>query len=204
MSLFDSQRFKAPEFWHLAMLGLPIGVFVLMVPLMALTGVFSVPFVGENLNARQAFTFLGAMLFPLGAFILAKTEYNRARAVESLGWPATQGEVRRSEVSSRLVKFGRRYRLLFACDYVVAGRGYRTEKVQFGSGWVTSRDLIEAFAASYPVGSRPTVYYDPDDPQEAVVERTDQVASDNGLYAWVCFGAPLLAALVVLLKFGEF
>ena len=86
----------------------------------------------------------------------------------------------------------------------MAGRSYETEQVQFGTGRVRSRELIEGFAKEYPVGSRPTVYYDPEDPQEAVLERTDEVATNNRGLVWVTFIVPPMAALIALLRIGSY
>ncbi len=130
-------------------------------------------FYDKTLRAREAFVLLGAMLFPIGAFVFAKAEYNRACAAASLDWPATQGRVSASEYTSRLMGNGMIYRLDFACYYEIAGRSYKTEQVQFGNPRVSSRNMILDFAEKYPVGSLPTVYYNPEDPDDAVLERTD-------------------------------
>ena len=182
----------------------PIAALLLMAVLWHVTDAFVDISFADTVRFREAFVLLGAMLFPIGAYIFAKGEYNRARARASLDWPATQGEVTVSKYTSRLMGSGMTYKLDFACVYTVAGRSYRTEQVQFGNGHVSSRNLILDLAERYPVGSRPPVYYDPEHPDEAVLERTDEVARNNRGYAWLFFIMPFVAAFIGLLKTGKF
>jgi hypothetical protein len=97
----------------------------------------------------------------------------RVRAAES--WITTLGEIVVSEVRSR--KSARRGNITYSpyivYEYEVMGQLYRGERVhlgfELGSG-------IESWAAeklaAYPIGKRVEVFYDPNDPANAVLEKS--------------------------------
>ena len=189
------------RFWAAAMLVAPVTALLLMGVLAWAIGAFSGRnFVGDNLNPGEAFVFLGAICFPLAAFMFARAEFNRSRARASRSWPVAEGEVTKCEPTSRLTGHGMTYALDFACTYSVAGQSYTTEQVQFGTGRVGSRDLIDELARKYPVNSKVMVRYDPDDVSSAAIESSDEMASDNRSLFWMLVIPPPLAALIVLFR----
>jgi len=114
-----------------------------------------------------------------------------SKAKAARGWPTTTGTVRRSEVTQH-VSHSRRhqggkgvqinlgsaganttvsYKPVVVYDYVVAGVQHVSERVRFGAlntGAAAAQKVVNA----YPVGATPMVSYDPDKPDEAVLEVT--------------------------------
>ena len=92
------------------------------------------------------------------------TEYEAGR------WPTTPGIVTGSEV--RVDTAGRRFsrpEVLYA--YEVSGERHYSDRVTYT--WVGIKDrkpTPEDVVATYPEGSRVTVHYNPDNPDEAVLE----------------------------------
>jgi hypothetical protein len=100
-------------------------------------------------------------------------------------------------VSSR---HGRRlpdiFNLCLIYDYTVNGVGYSSSRVHFGTPTTYIRkSSAEAAISHYPVDSHSTVYYDPENPAEAVLDRT----SPGGL-EYIIIGIMLLVlpALVII------
>ncbi len=92
----------------------------------------------------------------------------------SMHWPTSSGTVILSEVSSydsrsdgkttRMYTANVRYR------YAVNGVQYHSGRVSLGDSSTSSAADKRAIAERYPVGSQVTVYYDPDQPQDALLE----------------------------------
>jgi hypothetical protein len=201
MPLPNQAPFGPREFWQLAMLLGPIAVLVLLGLAAWVTNAFDgFQAVGKNASAAQAFFILGAICFPVGVFMLGRAEFNRASAAASRDWPTALGKVTKCEPTSRLTGHGMTYKLDFACDYAVDGRGYQLHDVQFGTGRVSARKLIDEFSKKYPAGSSVTVRYDPDDPQTAVLESADTMARDNRGLALSIFVAVAVGVLIVAIR----
>jgi hypothetical protein len=199
--LLDRALFRPREFWQAAMVLAPFAVLTVLGLAAWVTNAFDgFVAVGQNASAAQAFFILGAICFPFGTFMLARAQFNRANAAASRDWPSTQGMVTRSAMTSRFTGHGMTYALDFACDYMVGGRGYQLSGVQFGTGRVNSRELIEGFARTYPVGSSVTVRYDPADPHIAVLDSSDAMARDNLGLALGPFIAVAIGVLVVAIR----
>jgi hypothetical protein len=201
MPLLDQVLSRSREFWQAAMVLAPVAVLALLWLAAWVSNAFDdFELVGKNASAAQAFFILGAICFPFGTFMIARAQFNRASAAASRDWPTTQGKVTRSKTTSRLTGHGMTYKLDFACDYAVGGRGYRLSNVQFGTGRVNSRELIDGFARTYPVGSSVTVRYDPADPDIAVLESSDAMAQDNLGLALGPFIAVAVGVLIVAIR----
>ncbi len=108
------------------------------------------------------------------------------RAVErSLGWPHTEGEITRSNISmedsntswdnpQKTFKANIQYR------YKVGRGRYTNNKICIGGQLQLSlRGKSENYCSQYPVGKAVPVYYNPDNPAEAVLERREET---SGLY----------------------
>lgn len=189
------------RFWAAAMLWAPLATVLLLVLFgWAIGALAGKNFVGDNLNPGEAFVVLGVICLPVAAFVFARSGLNRALAAESAGWPAAEGVVARSQPTSRLTGHGMTYALDFECLYTVGGVTYPTNRVQFGSGRVSDRDVIDTLARKYPVNSKVTVRYDPNDPSHAVLESSDEIARDNRTLVWILVIPPPLAALIVLFR----
>lgn len=109
--------------------------------------------------------FSGVFLIALGAKLV---EIYRAR-----NWLMTTGIVTESKVRARKRDTGDGSRFesepLVAYEYEIDGKQYRGTRIDF-SERITGEEVGKTLAR-YPVGARVQVYYDPDNREQAVLER---------------------------------
>ena len=67
---------------------------------------------------------------------------------------------------------------------------------QFGPPRVTDQDLIEGLVEKYPAGTDVTVHYNPDAPEIAVLETSDEMAWANAWQVWFRFGVPIVVSAI--------
>ena len=96
---------------------------------------------------------------------------DRAKHQASLAWHMTTGKILKSRVE---VTGGESATVSprIAYEYDVYGRTYQSEQIRAGGIYITgphrsAYDIVD----SYPVGKDVTVYYDPNNPEEAALER---------------------------------
>ena len=120
------------------------------------------------------------------------------RAIESENWPSTTGEVNYSEVDIHSDSDGTSYSPDVRYFYFVEGKQYQSERVYFGSDVSSSnRRRHQETVDRYPVGSRVTVYYDPDNPATGVLEPGATFDSAFLVIFGGCFGLSGLGSLGV-------
>ena len=144
----------------------------------------------------QGLTILGSMCFPVAALLAARRRWFEARARASGAWPTVPGKVERSRVEKAATQYGTNYRLALAYRYQVGGRDYEGDRVEFGPRRVDSQDLIERLAEKYPAGAQVTVHYDPDDPANAVLETSEEMARQNQWAVWFLLATPIVGSVV--------
>ncbi len=107
---------------------------------------------------------IGLIFAVLGAGMLLGLSMDLQKSRRSLQWPQVQGKVRSAKVfqhkgegggSSAEIKYA----------YEVDGVGYESDRVHFGD--VAASDMV----LKYRIGHDVSVYYDPDDPSIAVLDR---------------------------------
>ncbi len=108
-----------------------------------------------------------------GIVYLGYLSYVKSQASKS--WPTTQGSVVSSEVTahrSRSKKGHHRttYGANVRYEYTVNGVQYSSDKISFGEYRTHSRGPAQATVDRYPPGAEVVVYYNPDQPEEAVLE----------------------------------
>jgi hypothetical protein len=113
--------------------------------------------------------------------VIASRVQSRRKGPDSLGYDSSDTEM----THAPLVEY----------EYQVAGTTYRSSRYTIGHG--TSEYELESILERHPVGAKVTVYYDPADPQTAVLER--EFPKKIWLVAFGCLafaiGGPLLAVL---------
>jgi hypothetical protein len=128
----------------------------------------------------------------IGSSLLGYGLYLRNKLRSGRGWPQVTGTVAQSEIE---VDDG--YRASVTYEYTVNGVGYSSSSVQFdGRTEYLRKSSAEAFLSQYPARSHVTVYYDPENPAEAVLNRT----SPAGLQYIVC-GIVLLVVMVLVILY---
>jgi len=88
----------------------------------------------------------------------------------SKNWPAVPGTITVSQVAISTDDDGTTYYADVQYKYVVNDRWYTADTVNFGEYGSGSRSRVDKIVARYPPGSQAAVYYNPDDPDTAVLE----------------------------------
>lgn len=189
------------RFWRIATVLGPIAAAV--VPLsstLALGGFKHFQWVGRDVSGLEAWGILGAMLFPVAAYFFAEINCNEAMARLSQCWPTTIGKVLSREVVERQAQYGRLYRLAVSYTYDVAGRHYHGDTVAFGPNFWTDGDIVPALAQKYKPDAMAEVHNDPANPGVAVLETSEQFASQKISIVRVLLAVPFMAPAILLLR----
>jgi hypothetical protein len=120
-------------------------------------------------------------LGPMGAITILIGLYLGWRALKdwmkyrlSGNWIPITGLVTSSEVD---ISVGDEYSTssytpIIKYTYQLIGKSYESSQISFGSeGKDMKRKKAEALVARYPVDCKPTIYYNPEDPSQSVLER---------------------------------
>lgn len=160
----------------------------------------------NSLAGQGLFIGVGVLFALLGAGVMITAWRTRQRLQASAGWPTTEGEVvetqiRREESATgedddTMVRFYPEIRY----TYRVLGQTYTGTRLSFGgpAGYL-NRAEAAAVLNRYPVGGRVMVYYNPANPQEAVLERRAEGVGCNFVVGAAFFLLGLVLLLVGLL-----
>jgi hypothetical protein len=113
----------------------------------------------------------------IGVGLLFFSIRSRKKAQTSQNWPGTQGTVTVSAVRESSSTNDDGYTSTYyypkvEYEYTVMGQPYTGKNISFGGATGYGNPLqVEPKLASYPVGAHVTVYYNPEKPSEAVLER---------------------------------
>lgn len=139
----------------------------------------------ESGAAAVSSAIIGGGLFVYGLYL-------RSKLSACQRWPQATGTVTRSDLDT---DDGIRISVIY--DYVVNGAGYRSSCVQFGTPTTyLLKSSAEAVLGRYPVDSHLTVYYNPENPAEAVLDRT----SPGGL-EYILIGIVFIIMTVVVVMY---
>lgn len=114
--------------------------------------------------------FIGLVFFLVAAGTLWWGITTVRNASVSRNWPAVSGTITASQVTISTDKNGTTYSADVQYKYVVNDRWYTAGTVNFGEYGSSNRGRADKIVARYPPGSPVTVYYNPDDPNTAVLE----------------------------------
>ena len=130
----------------------------------------------ESMRAAQRGLFMkiGPPLFTLvGGIVLVVGIFSIVRANASESWPMVEGEVIRTDIVSNRKSGGgsSTYRAKVEYQYAIDGVTRYGARVSYaGNVSSSNRGSAMAIIDRYPKGSDVTVYYDPADPEESVLE----------------------------------
>jgi hypothetical protein len=109
----------------------------------------------------------------LGYLFNSQAKKSKALKKAALSWPSVPGTVQ----TSRVEVSGGEYTTVYPhieYEYTVAAQKYRYDSIKAGDKFVslsfTQSNAYEV-VEKYPVGTRVRVYYNPDNPAEATLER---------------------------------
>jgi len=122
----------------------------------------------------------------VGVYALYQTNRGRRQADESQGWANTFGSIVESRLdqSTNYSEDGPTvsYSPLVRYTYSVIGQPFTGEKITFGLTEAHSRSSkAQEVLNRYPLGKQVTVYYDPNDPSQAILERR----AGGGVAGWI-------------------
>lgn len=150
---------------------------------------------------------IGLLFFTIGVTLglfVGKPELDAAKASES--WVTTEGTVVESRVQQgnggkRNRKSSSTYRPVIVFEYEVEGKNWTSNRPWFGSQIATdNRAMVQGFVDECPKGKVVTVYYDPENPAEAVLQPGASISS----YFMVAFGAVFAMVGGVMVFFALF
>lgn len=116
---------------------------------------------------------LGGLFSVIGLAIIIQQKMLKKKARASQSWPTVDGTIRKSQVTHKAgYNQGSTFRADVAYEYKVKARRYKGKNVclsyDVGTG---DRGRAEQRCAQYPVGRTISVYYNPDNPADACLER---------------------------------
>ena len=128
----------------------------------------------------------------VGIFMLVKYFRDKKKSEESQAWSATSGEIIESYVRESHSQdsdgiTSTSYYAEVRYLYQVLGVEYSGDKVSFGGKVGGSRNKAAEITTQYPVGKTVTVYYDPNNHEDAVLER--RIGSKGMLSIGIIFAA---------------
>ena len=189
--------------WENLRLAAPIVAFVLPYPIARLLGGFGpgFQFVDREVSPVEAFGILGTMLLPTAAWFYATMRLEQTLAALSRSWPAAPGKIDMSDVSQKLTyRSGRLWALDVRYVYRVGDLDYVGIRLAFAPRWLGSQYTVDALARRYAIGATVDVRYDPDQPDEAVLETDDQLATQRLFAVWVCLLVVAASVIVLALR----
>jgi hypothetical protein len=154
------------------------------------------------------------LLLALGGGLIFYGARSRQKAEASQSWPNTVGQITRSQVkqSTSTDDDGRTsysYYPSVEYTYQVAGQNYTSKRTVFGAlrGYGNPAKA-EADLQRYPLGAQVAVYYDPEKPGEAVLERKAGALSGMMIIGIICLvlslciACPLLIGVINMVRNG--
>lgn len=132
------------------------------------------------MNALILIIFVGLFVIAfigIGAALIFYSLRSRKKAEASQAWPSTNGQITESRVahSTSTDSEGDRsdsYSPSVRYSYQVMGQTYTGKNIGFGAQTSYNRPAkAEAALEQYPAGGVVTVYYNPEDPSDAVLAR---------------------------------
>ncbi|MGN7613909.1 DUF3592 domain-containing protein [Magnetococcales bacterium HHB-1] len=157
-------------------------------------------------RVRPFYYAVNTTLFFLGLSFLVMGVYPFVKASESEQWPSAYGQVEMVQVEpSYVVGWGMSlaHRVHIRFNYTVDNVGsFSGRRIDFGIG---SRDFIfRAFAdrvvERYPVGKTVRIYYNAENPRDAVLERAPSMGSS---IFWIILGILLLVSSLFICSLRE-
>lgn len=114
-----------------------------------------------------------AILGGLGYYLYKRNQQSMAYRQSTQTWQSTTGTVVMSSVQRK--RTGRSYSNYPVVVYLyqVNGQQYQSQRIKAGEQFLNVRlsGQAEATVRKYPIGSTATVYYNPANPAESVLER---------------------------------
>ena len=145
---------------------------------------------------------VAAVCATLGLWAVAYALLTVRRGLRTGPWLAVPGRIveGRTQAGPRVrslwISRQRSYNLAIVYSYEVAGRTWQGARIKFGESGAGSYGDVQLVQERYGPGTRVTVYYDPEDPSQAVLER----GVSANVWFGLAVGTALLAATMILIS----
>ena len=160
-----------------------------------------------SLVAMQCAGLFALALGAIGVVLIVQYLRNKQKAQASTAWPSAPGKITGHKIRVDEIDDDDNNRVRYVpavhFEYQVDGNLYQGRRVSFGSEPdFPSRQKAEAFLEAYPVESVTTVFYNPENPQEAVLSQTMRKMAASLIVGivlvvlMVCFLCPVVMGLV--------
>lgn len=145
----------------------------------------------------------------IGAFLIYQSVRGRQKADASQSWPSTSGQITEAHVSHHTSTdtdgdMSDHYTPKVKYTYQAIGQEYEGDKLGFGfQQSYNSQTKAQAALERFPVGGQVTVFYSPNNPAEAVLERKaggstlTLVLGIIFIAVSLCLGCPALVGLAL-------
>jgi hypothetical protein len=132
--------------------------------------------------------------------LLAIARRGSAQAGASKNWESTTGQVLMSQIQMRhnSGRAGASPYPVVVYEYSVMGQRFQSNRISFG-GEIGGAFVAQPTIARYPVGSMVTVYYNPVNPGEAVLERKSR---SSKVLVWVVVFILVILAITTVATIG--
>ena len=150
----------------------------------------------------------GGFFFLAAAILLFFTLRTRKKSEASLNWPSTSGaitsaSVRQNSSTDEDGHVRHSYSPLVEYDFSVNGQAYTGKRINYGITASPTRAAAQKEVDRFPVGMQVTVFYNPEKPNEAVLEKK-LVKSKVGLILGLVFlGLTLCSCLISSIMLGR-
>ena len=147
---------------------------------------------------------LAGVFIAVGLFMLYRLVKNVQKAKQSKNWMTTPGKVLFSDVDVQYSTNAddepvKMYQAKVVYEYDVFGMHYEKDRIAFNTGMRSSNYRKHAaVAAAYPAGNSVTVFYNPDDPDDAVLETKVQSPTSSIIIALVMIAIGLVIIITTL------
>ena len=123
------------------------------------------------MSPEDGFTYILCILF--GAGLIVYIRYQRAKLRQSERWGQVTGTITESQVQvDPTIEGPPCHWCDVAYEYVVNNRSYLGKRIEFGQhAFILVKKAEKHLRSHYPLNARIPVYYDPQNPAEAVLVR---------------------------------
>ncbi len=148
----------------------------------------------------------GIATLVLGAVIFGAGVMGQSRVRQTAQWPSVTGRVVSSKVDTSVSRFGRITkiqpvaRVVYA--YSVNGVKYECDRRRVVPMFHTANGTPEEIVARYQVGTIVDVYFDPSDPQDALLSPLAENGADKLISSLFYVAMPVIVIGLVLLVIG--
>lgn len=154
---------------------------------------------------------IGIAILILGFSLLLTNGWALAQYSSNRNWPSTTGTITKNDYvfipsEERVVRWsGRRtqidtpeeYHITINYEYEVDGQSYMGDRIAlYGTNVRTKQSTVDQLMVTYPEGGSVSVYYDPDNPETAVLET-------GGDPEYGRRGLPMLIGLILIFTVGR-